>query len=96
MTEAQLLANVREACAWLGLRCYHTQDSRRSVAGFPDLVIVGRRVVFRELKVASRTSTKQVEWLAALAAAGADATVWRGDEWPDAIMAELREIAGRR
>lgn len=93
MTEAELLRNVREACAWLGLRCYHTHDSRRSVAGFPDLVIVGRRVAFVELKSASRITRAQQAWLDALAAAGSWVYVWRPEHWPDQITECLREIA---
>lgn len=93
MTEAALLANVVEACRWLGLRCYHTHDSRRSVAGFPDLVIVGRTVAFVELKANSRTSRAQRDWMQALAGAGAYVQLWRPEQWPDVIMAQLRAIA---
>lgn len=95
MTEAELLNNVRSACAWLGLSCYHTHDSRRSVAGFPDLVIVGRQVAFVELKAASRISRAQQAWLDALVAAGAQVYIWRPQHWPDDIMTALREIATR-
>lgn len=95
MTEAVLLANVVEACRWLGLRCYHTHDSRRSVAGFPDLVIVGRRVAFVELKANSRISRAQQAWLDALGAAGQWVYVWRPEHWPDEIMSHLNEIKGR-
>lgn len=93
MTEAVLLANVVEACRWLGLHCYHTHDSRRSVPGFPDLVIAGPGgVLFRELKAASRLSRQQSDWITALARAGADVTVWRPEHWPEPIMTRLREL----
>lgn len=92
MTEAALLANVVEACRWLGLRCYHTHDSRRSAAGFPDLVIVGRRVAFVELKANSRISREQQAWIDDLAAAGEWVYVWRPVHWPDRIMECLHEI----
>lgn len=95
MTEAELLASVRDACAWFGLRCYHTHDSRRSEAGFPDLVIVGRRVIFAELKAHSRVSRAQLEWLDALRDAGARVYLWRPENWPDQITRELRAIALR-
>lgn len=95
MSEAELLASIVETCKWLGLRCYHTHDSRRSVAGFPDLVIVGRHVAFVELKANSRISKAQQAWLDALAAAGAWVYVWRPEHWPDQIMEALNEIGTR-
>lgn len=93
MTEAELLESVRELCGWYRLLCYHTQDSRRCPAGFPDLVIVGKRVLYRELK--SQTgivSVRQVEWLLRLEQAGADAEVWRPEQWPWPITDQLRAI----
>lgn len=94
MTEKQLQALVTEAAAWLGLHVYHTWDSRRSAPGFPDLVIAGRRVLFRELKSDSgRMSRAQQRWIWALQAGGADAAVWRPADWPARIMAELRAAA---
>ena len=81
MSEAQLLAIIRRACRTLGLLCYHTHDSRRSEAGFPDLVIVGERVIYRELKSArGRVRPEQRVWLDALVRAGQDADVWRPDD----------------
>jgi len=41
LTEAQLFELIRETCKWKHILCYHTHDSRRSGAGFPDLVLVG-------------------------------------------------------
>lgn len=62
-----------------GLLCYHTYDSRRSAPGFPDLVIAGPGgVAFRELKTENgRPSQAQMQWIHTLAAAGADAGIWR-------------------
>jgi hypothetical protein len=73
-------------CAQLGhwLR-YHTHDSRRSPAGFPDEVLVHASLgltVFAELKgydVRGRlgvASPKQLEWLAGLRDAGQFAFLW--------------------
>nr|PZM91078.1 MAG: VRR-NUC domain-containing protein [Thermocrispum agreste] len=101
MSEAELLAAVRQACRTLGLLCYHTHDSRRSERGFPDLVIVGaERVIYRELKSArGRLSAEQRAWLDALVRAGQDADVWRpGDLYSGRIIRELvalrrREVA---
>lgn len=58
---------VAQALHW---RSYHTHDSRRSAAGFPDLVMVrDDRLVFAELKSArGRFTFAQRTWLAALRA----------------------------
>jgi hypothetical protein len=69
---------VVDLAGWRGWRLYHTFDSRRSESGFPDLVLVRDRVLFRELKNDTRSLTReQRAWLDALVAAGADAKVWR-------------------
>lgn len=79
MTEAELMRAVTELARGLGWICYHTHDSRRSEAGFPDLVMVrGDRILYRELKTGhGRVKPEQQVWLDALAAADGDATVWR-------------------
>jgi len=71
-------AHVRRLLRDLGLRGYHTHDSRRSESGYPDWTITGTRTIFRELKTQrGKVSRAQQEWLAALTAAGDDADVWR-------------------
>jgi len=80
MTEAQLQDAVMGLADVLGLRAFHSTDSRRdTAAGFPDLVIVGRRVLFVELKRQDgRVRPEQRAWLEALTAAeGVTAVVWR-------------------
>lgn len=71
---------------------YHTFDSRRSTAGFPDLVLIHPRrglALFRELKRdGEQPSPVQLAWLAAMADAGLDAGVWRPRDW-DRIEVEL-------
>jgi len=98
MTEAQLLSRIREMCSWLGLLIYHTHDSRRSERGFPDLVICGSSVIYRELKSATgRVTGAQQEWLDRLTAAGADAAVWRpADLASGVVLARLGAISPRR
>jgi hypothetical protein len=92
--ERDLLAAVRELCAWLRLPMYHTYDSRRSEPGFLDCVIVGRAVLFRELKAERGRITKdQQRWLDALTEAGADAGVWRPRQLRDGtIVRELKAL----
>ncbi len=93
MTERELQQLIREACAVFRLLCYHTHDSRRSEPGFPDLVVVGSRCLFRELKTTrGRLTTAQTTWLTALAAASVDAAVWRPADWPEPILTQLRSI----
>jgi hypothetical protein len=99
MTEAQLLANVRELAGVLGWLTYHTHRSDRSEAGFPDLVLVRRgRVIFAELKDATRKVTgDQQLWLDRLgdvehvAAAAVTVHVWRPADWLSGLIErELR------
>lgn len=82
MTEAELQSNVMDLCKVLRLLVYHTHDSRKSPAGFPDLVIAGRRLIMRELKTErGKLTPDQERWLAALRYAGIDADVWRPSDW---------------
>ena len=78
----QQVVDLARACMWL---VYFTWRSIHSPAGFPDLVLVRDvRCLFRELKTEKgRTTDPQDEWLAALAAAGQDAKVWRPSDWPE-------------
>jgi hypothetical protein len=96
MKEKVLEENVRQACLALGLLRYHTYRSTRSAPGFPDDVIVGRYVMFRELKTQRGKLTQpQAEWVADLASTGADVKIWRPSDWVDGtILAELRACAG--
>lgn len=95
MTEAELMANVRDLANRIGLRCYHTHDSRRSDAGWPDLAVVGRRLILRELKTESgRLRPEQAAWIEDLQNAGVDTGVWRPSDWRSGRIAkELTEVA---
>ena len=98
MSEAELEIHVRALVKDLGLLWYHTHDSRRSPSGFPDLVIVGRSVIYRELKTAKgRVSDDQAEWLHALVMAGQDACVWRPADLVSGLIGRrLAALAGLR
>jgi hypothetical protein len=92
MTESELQTAVTEMCTWLGLRYYHTHDSRRSNPGFPDLVIVGPSgVLFAELKSQhGRIRPDQKHWLHDLRAAGAQVALWFPDDLKTGVV--LREL----
>lgn len=76
---------VMELAERLGWLVYHVFDSRRSQAGFPDLVLLHPgtgRVLFRELKTQTgKTRKMQDVWLAGLRLGGLDAKVWRPEDW---------------
>ena len=72
-------------CQWL---VYHTYDSRRSQAGFPDLVLVKKKqLIFAELKTnKGRLRPEQREWLDMLGLMADDCTnvgfyLWRPSDW---------------
>ena len=98
MSEAELEIHVRHLIKDLGLLWYHTHDSRRSPSGFPDLVIVGDRVIYRELKTAKgKVADDQAAWLDALVLAEQDACVWRpADLLSGLIGRQLAALAGLR
>ena len=67
-SEAAFQVRVVALLKRLGWTVYHTHDSRRSEAGFPDLICVrGRRLFAIELKTArGRVTDAQMAWLRAL------------------------------
>lgn len=94
-SEAEFQSAVCSLARKLGCLVFHPQNVKRSVAGFPDLTIVGGSgFMFRELKKDDgRLSPEQHEWLNKLTNAKADAAVWRPSDWPERVTAELRAIA---
>jgi VRR-NUC domain len=87
ISENQFLANIRELATLTGWELYHTHDSRRSDAGWPDLVCASarqRRTLFVELKKRTGTvSAAQEKWLGLLAACGLETAVWRPADMPE-------------
>jgi hypothetical protein len=79
---------------------YHTHDSRRSPAGFPDLVLVHPTrpelgIVFLELKSAKgRTSPAQARWIMALRRSGEAGRVWSQVVKPDQLTDLARILNG--
>lgn len=99
-TEAQFQARVIDFARALGWLVAHFHDSRRQIggrlvgdsdaAGFPDLVLVKRRVIYAELKgEKTRLRAAQVVWHEALRAAGEEVYLWRPADWPE-IMEVLK------
>ena len=86
MTEKQFQSEVLKWAKHYGWAVYHTYDSRRSPAGFPDLVLVRDRVLFRELKTEpGKVSPAQKIWATQLVKAGADFEVWRPSQLSEII-----------
>lgn len=89
MTEQQFQNKVLKIAKQTGWTAYHTYDSRRSQPGFPDLVLVKDRVLFRELKTdTGKLSEAQKIWERTLLKANADFKVWRPKDM-DTIINEL-------
>jgi hypothetical protein len=90
MTEAQLQAAVVDLARYLGLTVWHDVDSRRNLAGFPDLVLIGRKVLWLELKrQTGRVRPEQQAFLSRLVRAGQDARVIRPADWLDGTVERL-------
>lgn len=77
-----------------GWETYHTHDSRRSAAGFPDVVAIRKRsidarphdMLVAELKRETENPTSaQEHWLGLFTLAGVDAYIWRPRDVDDVI-----------
>lgn len=93
-SEKPFQEQVLELARLSGWRCYHTHDSRRSAAGFPDLVMVRPPVVlFAELKAEDgRLRPGQRGWLGVLERCpGVVVRLWRPSDWP-----EIEETLARK
>lgn len=79
ISERVFQEQIRKLALYLGWLCYHTHDSRRSAAGFPDCVLVrGNRVIYAELKAAKgRVTPEQQAWLESLRRAEKEVYLWR-------------------
>ena len=89
ISERDFQSAVEHEARRAGWLAYHTRDSRKSVAGFPDLVLVRlSRVLWRELKIGDEQPTAaQRTWLEALELAGQDVAVWRPEQWVEILEA---------
>ena len=89
MSEKDLQETVRRICANLGLYCFHVQNSKGCPAGWPDLAIIGRRLIFIELKSQAGTvSAEQAEVGRKLKAAGQSWRIWRPTDLIDGTIGQ--------
>lgn len=105
MTEDQLLASCLEMAARFKVRTAHFRPARTAQGwrtavsgdgkGFLDLVLLGRRLLVRELKVpGGRVSADQRLWIAAWELAGVDVGIWMPDDLRSGrVEAEMRSIS---
>lgn len=92
VTESELQGFVVTLARLHGWLAYHTYDSRRSEAGFPDLTMVrDGRIIFAELKSEKgRVTAAQQRWLDWLVeSSGVEVYVWRPSDL-DSIDGILR------
>jgi hypothetical protein len=98
VNHTELLVEVQDLLESRGLIWHYCRDSRRCLGtpGLPDLVIVGRHVLFAELKGdGDKLTTWQVDWKWALLAAEARHAIWGpGDLTSGRIGRELDAVSG--
>ena len=84
MKESELQARIVKLAESLGYLVHHEVDSRKSRAGFPDLVLCrSDRLVMAEVKTENgKLTKKQAEWLNTLRKSGTEAYLWRPSDMP--------------
>lgn len=99
-SEAELQSAIVELARTLGYLAYHTYDSRRSVEGFPDLVLAHERtaaLVMWELKREDGpVSDPQRRWLHALRLVDSVGVVRPSDWLTGQVEQTLRRLARGR
>lgn len=93
LTEADLQRTVLDMARWHGLLAFHSTDPRRDTcAGFPDLVLLGSRIAYVELKTEKgRIRPDQRIWLDRLIGAGQTVYVIRPSHLADGTVQRLME-----
>lgn len=89
--ERELSQTVYEMATALGWKVFRVWMSIKSVAGFPDLLLVRPgRIIAAELKSETgKVRQNQQEWLDALALAGTESYLWRPS---DLISGKILQI----
>ena len=91
MKEDELLDHVLRMARKAGWGAYHVRNSRAGViqgdVGFPDLVLVRRRLLFAELKTETGAiSEDQMMWSEWLKAVGHIVRYWRPSDWLSGVI----------
>lgn len=94
VSERDFQRSVTQLCDWLQLDWFHPLSSRGMRPGWPDLVIVGARILYRELKSESGiVSAEQRRVGSRLTRAGADWAVWRPRDLRSGVVErQLRQL----
>jgi hypothetical protein len=95
ISEGAYQQRITDLCDLLGLRWFHSGDSRRdSCKGYPDLTIAGLGgVLWLEVKKENgRTSSHQSDWMTMLNVSGQRAFIVRPSDWHK-VEYLLRELA---
>lgn len=96
MSEAQLQETVRVMCSQFGLFHFHVLDSKGCEPGWPDSVIIGRRVIYRELKSEyGQLTSEQTAVGYKLKAAGQSWKVWRPSDLLNGTIGAEMMVAAR-
>ena len=93
MNEGQFYKQVEKIALDKGWELYHAPFNKGALRqpGFPDLVLVREKVLFRELKTErGELSRMQKKWINKLKKAGADVKVWRPSDLEE-IKIELED-----
>jgi hypothetical protein len=97
MTHADLVDLIFLRCKDLGLRYHYCPDARhcQGQPGWLDLTIVGKWVLYREVKSEDGRATRaQLDTLGWLRRARCNVGIWRPEDWESGLIArELEEIA---
>lgn len=96
MTERELLAEVVKMAKEHNLLIFHAYDSRKTTGkGFPDLVILGKKLIAVELKSQHGGLTpEQVQWKYSLLAANIDFYTWKPQHLTEGTIEEiLKDLA---
>lgn len=90
-SEAEFQQQVLDLAQLGGWSAYHTHDSRRSQAGWPDLVLCRPpELIFAELKSETgKVSPEQQQWVDDLNACGQEAVIWRPSDLAPIIIQRL-------